>query len=214
MPGPSAAAEQVTPGSTACRLPFTNFAIHQWWGRALMNEGDRAQMWKFTAIGILAVVATAVITGLVVANRTAPNTSGPPSSVAQAPTAPAAAPSAPAAAAAPATRAPRSGVPSQEVVNACNHRAAAQAGSAPREGKDKVIDVGKDAGIGALGGAAVGAAGGAIAGGGKGAGKGALIGGLVGAGGGTLYGMWDNKKNDERFREAYGTCMHAHGYTG
>ena len=31
---------------------------------------------------------------------------------------------------------------------------------------------------------------------GKGAGKGALIGGLVGAGGGTLYGIWDNKKHD------------------
>jgi hypothetical protein len=177
-----------------------------------MNEGDRAQMWKFTAIGIIAVVATAVITGLVVANRTAPSTSVPPPSVAQAPTAPAATSTAPGAATT--TRAPRSGVPSQEVVNACNRQAAAQAGSAPREGKDKVIDVGKDAGIGALGGAAVGAAGGAIAGGGKGAGKGALIGGLVGAGGGTLYGMWDNKKNDERFREAYATCMHAHGYTG
>ena len=99
-------------------------------------------------------------------------------------------------------------------MNACNQQAAAQAGSAPREGTDKALDVGKDAGIGALGGAAVGAAGGAIAGGGKGAGKGALIGGLVGAGGGTLYGIWDNKKNDERFREAYATCMQARGYTG
>jgi hypothetical protein len=95
-----------------------------------------------------------------------------------------------------------------------DQQAAAQAGSAPREGTDKALDVGKDAGIGALGGAAVGAAGGAIAGGGKGAGKGALIGGLVGAGGGTLYGIWDNKKNDERFREAYATCMQARGYTG
>lgn len=73
--------------------------------------------------------------------------------------------------------------------------------------------MGKDAGIGALGGAAVGALGGAIADGGKGAGKGALIGGLVGAGGGTLYGIWDNKKNDERFRAAYGACMKAKGYT-
>ena len=179
-----------------------------------MNEGDRAQMWKFTAIGIIAVVATAVITGLVVANRTPPSTNVPASSVAQAPTVPpAVSPSSPAAPSA-TTRAPRSGVPSQEVVNACNRQAATQAGSAPREGTDKALDVGKDAGIGALGGAAVGAAGGAIAGGGKGAGKGALIGGLVGAGGGTLYGIWDNKKNDERFREAYATCMHARGYTG
>src|SRR5262245_45221896 len=181
-----------------------------------MDERDRAQFWKFTTIGILVVVATAVVTGLVVANRagsdltavqaTAPAAS--PSSVAQAPTTPPVTPPA----TAPAPR--HSGVPSQEAVNSCNRQAAAQAGNAPREGTDKAIDVGKDAGIGALGGAAVGAAGGAIAGGGKGAGKGALIGGLVGAGGGTLYGIWDNKKNDERFREAYAACMHARGYTG
>jgi len=181
-----------------------------------MDERDRTQFWKFTTIGILVVVATAVITGLVVANRTASDPaavaqsstspSASPSSVAQAPPAPPATPPA-------ATSVPRrSGVPSQEAVNTCNRQAAAQAGSAPREGTDKALDVGKDAGIGALGGAAVGAAGGAIAGGGKGAGKGALIGGLVGAGGGTLYGIWDNKKNDERFREAYASCMRARGY--
>ena len=76
----------------------------------------------------------------------------------------------------------------------------AHAGSAPREGKDKVLDVGKDAGIGALGGAAVGALGGAIADGGKGAGKGRSSAAWSGQAGGTLYGIWDNKKNDERFR--------------
>jgi len=43
-----------------------------------------------------------------------------------------------------------------------------------------------------------------IAGGGKGAGKGALIGGGVGAGAGTLYGLYDNKKTDERYKSAYG----------
>ncbi len=183
-----------------------------------MDDRDRAQFWKFTAIGILVAVATAVITGLVVANRTGSDPStqaqaptaraASPSSMAQAPTAPPVTPSATA------PVAQRSGVPPREAVNSCNHQAAAEAGNAPREGTDKVADVGKDAGIGALGGAAVGAAGGAIAGGGKGAGKGALIGGLVGAGGGTLYGIWDNKKNDERFREAYASCMRARGYTG
>jgi hypothetical protein len=175
-----------------------------------IDNRDRAQFWKFTAIGILVVVATAIVTGLVVANRTGSDPSAvaqvppsaSPSSVAQAPTAPPVT--------APVPR--RSGVPPQEAVNSCNHQAAAQAGNAPREGTDKALDLGKDAGIGALGGAAVGAAGGAIAGGGKGAGKGALIGGLVGAGGGTLYGIWDNKKNDERFREAYASCMRARGY--
>jgi hypothetical protein len=68
--------------------------------------------------------------------------------------------------------------------------------------------------VGALGGAAVGAVGGAIADGGKGAGKGALIGGGVGAGAGTLYGIYDNKKHDERYRSAYIGCMKAKGYTG
>ena len=63
-------------------------------------------------------------------------------------------------------------------------------------------------------GAAVGAAGGAIAGGGKGAGKGAAIGGVVGAGGGTLYGLNENKKNDEKYKAAYSSCMHSRGYTG
>jgi hypothetical protein len=176
-----------------------------------MDERERAQFWKFTAIGILVVVATAVVTGLVVANRTdsdssvvAQAPSASPSSTAQAPTSPTPPPAS--------TK--RSSVPSQETVNACNRQAATQAGSAPREGTDKALDIGKDAGIGALGGAAVGAAGGAIADGGKGAGKGALIGGLVGAGGGTLYGIWDNKRNDERFREAYATCMRSRGYTG
>src|ERR1700757_4727418 len=125
-----------------------------------MDERDRAQFWKFTAIGILVVAATAVITGLVVANRTASDTSA----VAQAPSspsptrpaattgAPAATPVAPAATpVAPpsgATQAPRhTGAPPQEVVSACNQQAATQAGSAPREGKDKVWDVGKDAGV-------------------------------------------------------------------
>ena len=72
----------------------------------------------------------------------------------------------------------------------------------------------KDVAIGAVVGAAVGAAGGAMAGGGKGAGKGAAIGGLVGAGGGTLYGLNENKKNDERYRTAYSSCMRSRGYTG
>lgn len=43
---------------------------------------------------------------------------------------------------------------------------------------------------------------------------GAVIGGLVGAGGGTLYGLNENKKHDERYRNGYTTCMHARGYTG
>jgi uncharacterized protein YcfJ len=103
----------------------------------------------------------------------------------------------------------RPAVPTKEVVEACNRHAAAQVGET-----DKTQEVVKDAAIGAVVGAAVGAAGGAIAGGGKGAGKGAAIGGVVGAGGGTLYGLNENKKNDEKYRAAYSSCMQSRGYAG
>jgi len=177
---------------------------------------DRRQMWKMTSIGLVIAAVVAVVTGIVVANRTGTNESkvaapsASPSTtvnpqVAQAPTAPAPAPS---------TSAPvsRSGVPPQSVVAECNRVAAAQGGP-EKTRNDKILNAAKDAGIGALGGAAVGALGGGIASGGKGAGKGALIGGGVGAGAGTLYGLYDNKKNDERYRSAYGDCMKAKGYT-
>jgi hypothetical protein len=104
---------------------------------------------------------------------------------------------------------PVAGPPPQSVVEACNEYATAQVGQ-----QDKTMDVVKDAALGAVVGAAVGAAGGAIADGGKGAGKGAAIGGVVGAGGGTLYGINENKKRDERYRAAYGSCLRSRGYTG
>ncbi|TMQ22012.1 MAG: hypothetical protein E6K82_14115 [Candidatus Rokuibacteriota bacterium] len=185
-----------------------------------MTDLNRAGLWKLTAIGLVVVAATAVVTGLVVANRTAPKQearvetpSAAPSAVVTPSTPPVAQAPAPTPTP-PATETPRSSVPTREAINACNRQASAQAGSAPREGKDKYIDVAKDAGIGALGGAAVGALGGAAVKGGKGAGKGALIGGALGAGGGTLYGIWDNKKNDEHYRAAYGACMKSRGYAG
>jgi hypothetical protein len=174
---------------------------------------DKWNPWKVTALAMSLVMATALVTGLVVANW-----SGSSQDVAQ----PASAP--------PSTRSvqqPRPtgarpvpsqtvqatpsvpAVPTREVVDACNRYAAAQVGES-----DKTTEVVKDAAIGAVVGAAVGAAGGAIAGGGKGAGKGAAIGGVVGVGGGTLYGLNENKKNDEKYREAYSSCMHSRGYTG
>lgn len=197
-----------------------------------MNESNRANIWKVTAIGVVVAAASAIVTGLVVANRApAPTQEARVESPSAAPTAvvtppPAAAPTAPAPpvvaqtpgptpSAPPAgTEAPKPAHPTREDINACNRQAANTSGGAPREGKDKYIDVAKDAGIGALGGAAVGALGGAAVKGGKGAGKGALIGGALGAGGGTLYGIWDNKKNDEQYRAAYGSCMKGRGYTG
>jgi hypothetical protein len=185
-----------------------------------MNESNRANIWKLTAIGVVVAAASAIVTGLVVANRApAPTQEARVESPSAAPTAvvtppvvaqtPAPSPAPPAA-----TEAPKPATPTRDDINACNRQAANQAGGVPREGKDKYIDIAKDAGIGALGGAAVGALGGAAVKGGKGAGKGALIGGALGAGGGTLYGIWDNKKDDERYRNAYGSCMKARGYAG
>ena len=163
--------------------------------------------WKLTTIGLALVMATAVVTGLVVANWSgsssheeklvapSPRPSASTKTTARSPQA-AQAPSAPA-------------VPTREVIAACNRYAASQVGE-----QDKTKEVVKDAAIGTVVGAAVGAAGGAVADGGNGAGKGAAIGGILGAGGGTLYGLNENKKNDEKYREAYSSCMHSRGYTG
>lgn len=159
--------------------------------------------WKLTAIGMALVAATALATGLVVANwsgkeagtkKTSETTSSgrPPARVASSPSTP----GAPA-------------VPSQSAIVTCNQSAASQAAS-----RDKTMDTVKDGAIGAVAGAVLGAAGGAIAGGGSGAGKGAAIGGLVGAGGGTLYGLNENRKHDEQYREAYAACMRSRGYVG
>jgi hypothetical protein len=192
-----------------------------------MNESNRANIWKLTAIGVVVAAASALVTGLVVANRapaptqeakvespsaspTAVVTPPPapaPGAVAQTPAAPAPTPPA-------TTETPKPARPSRDDIAACNRHAASAAGGAPKEGKDKYIDVAKDAGIGALGGAAVGALGGDVVKGGKGAGKGALLGGVLGAGGGTLYGIYDNKKDDEHYRAAYGSCMKTRGYAG
>ena len=169
---------------------------------------DKWNPWKITALAMALVMATALITGLVVANWSGSNQDAEqkaPASTRQfqqpRPTSLKPAP--------PRTVQAGPAVPTQEVVDACNRYASAQVG----EG-DKTKEVVKDAAIGAVVGAAVGAAGGAIAGGGKGAGKGAAIGGVLGVGGGTLYGLNENKKNDEKYKEAYSGCMHSRGYTG
>ncbi len=153
--------------------------------------------WKFATIGLSAMVATALVTGLVVAGWNARSTDREPppaTSSAAGPGAPSAAGSSP-------------GVPMQTSIADCNQVAAAEVG-----GHDKTGEVVKDSVVGALIGAAVGAAGGAAAGGGKGAGKGAAIGGAVGAGGGSLYGLNENKKHDEAYRAAYARCMASRGY--
>ena len=153
--------------------------------------------WKLTAIGMALVIASALVTGLVVANWTGRESDEKVSVVSSDRTATrSSSPAAPT-------------VPTQSVIAACNQSAAAQAGQ-----RDKTRDTIIAGGIGAVAGAAVGAAGGAVVGGGSGAGQGAVIGGLVGAGGGTLYGLNENKKHDQRYRDSYAACMHARGYTG
>jgi hypothetical protein len=172
-------------------------------GRSVtMAGGNWNNPWKLTAIALALVGATALATGLVVANWTG-KTADKQATVADKQPGSAA----PRVAQAPA--APTPAVPTQSAIAACNQAAATQSGH-----RDKTVDTVKDAGIGALAGAAVGAAGGAIAGGGKGAGTGAAIGGLVGAGGGTLYGLNENQKHDQRYRDAYASCMRSRGYTG
>lgn len=183
-----------------------------------MNGGNW-DPWKFTAIGLALVMVTAVVTGLVVASWTGtspeqqaaapkPSASMQASNPSASPrTAPGvtSAPRAPAPAAAPA----RPTIPSEATIEACNRVAA----GAPTT-KDKTVEIVKDGAIAAAVGAAVGAAGGAIADGGKGAGKGAAIGGVLGAGAGALYGLNENRKNDERYREAYAACMRSRGFGG
>lgn len=174
-----------------------------------MSDGNW-QPWKMFAIGMGLVAVTAVITAAVVADwsgrpsdhqaATNASTTSRPHAVGPAPgsaaPAPRAAPVAPA-------------IPTQAAIDACNQYAAAQVGQA-----DKTAELVKDAAIGAALGAAVGAAGGAIADGGKGAGKGAAIGGVLGVGGGTLYGLNENKQHDRRYRDAYAACMGGRGYSG
>jgi hypothetical protein len=141
--------------------------------------------WKMISIGMVLVIVTALVTGLVVAvwnGGEKPKTASNGSSR-------------------------QAAAPTAAAVDACNQYAKNAAG-------DKTLEVVKDAVIGGAVGAGVGAAGGAIAGGGKNAGKGAGIGGLVGATAGTLYGLNEAKSNDARYVEAYRACMRGRGYTG
>ncbi len=162
--------------------------------------------WKLIAIGMGLVIVTAVVTGIVVANRAGTK---PVEQVAD--TTAAVKPLTPPPPPPPAATSPRpaSSVPPQSAIDTCNKYAAT-----PPSQRDKTIGVVKDAAIGGAGGAAVGAAGGAIAGGGKGAGTGAAIGGLVGAVGGTLFGLNEIHKNNQEAQAAYARCMQAHGHTG
>ena len=171
-----------------------------------MTDGSRGNPWKLTAIGLAVVVITALVTEIVVAHRFGARADREVAAVATPPSRVAAAPTPQPAVA----RAPQSvsSTPPRASIDAC-HQQAEQASQ-----RDKTGEVVKDGAIGAIGGAAVGAAGGAIVDGGRGAGKGAAIGGILGAGVGSLYGLNENQKQDQRYRDAYAKCMHARGHAG
>ncbi|HEY7675783.1 MAG TPA: hypothetical protein VIG69_01835 [Candidatus Methylomirabilis sp.] len=178
--------------------------------------------WKLTTFAVMLVLATALVSGLIVANWS-PSQTEPGNPAPSAKRAPAAGPrsqfagnwatadpgsaSAGPGGGAEARPAPR--VPTQADTAACNRTAGAHVGQ-----RDQTWDVAKDAIIGGAATAGLGAAAGAIAGGGSGAGKGAAIGGLVGAVGGTLYGINENRQADAAYRAAYASCMRSRGFPG
>ena len=167
--------------------------------------------WKLATIGLLVIGATAGITAFVMGGKSSLTTPTDAVPAREAPASHEAAPSHEAAASHAAPKPEHKAAPVQHaqppesVVLACNKEAEEKVAS-------KTEEVVKDAAIGAVIAAGVGAASGAIADGGKGAGKGAAIGSVVGVAGGSLYGLNENKTQDERFRTAYASCLQAKGY--
>ena len=157
--------------------------------------------WKLTTLGLALIMATALVAGLVVANWSGSSPEFEPRRSAPAATRQVSPPRSAKPVSLQIAQGAVPAVPTQDVVEACNRQATAEVGN-----HDKSQEVVKDAAIGAVVGVAVGAAGGAVAAGGKGAGKGAAI-------DGTLYGLSENRKNDEQFRAAYSSCMRSRGYT-
>ena len=186
--------------------------------------------WKMATIGLLIVGATVLITSVVIGRDTKVvppeeivQTQEAEAKIAEKEPAPLPKPAVKIAAAPPAPKAavkiaaappapkpvynpPQPTYPPQSIIQACNKYASEQVNS-------KTEEVVKDAGIGALGGAALGAAIGAISGGGSGAAKGAGIGAIAGGAGGGLYGLNENQTQDARYQEAYSSCMRTRGYS-
>lgn len=161
--------------------------------------------WKLATIGLLVIGGTVMVTTFVTGQKNAADPAVASTSAAQTAAAHKANNPSPAHARPQQAANTVSAQPSPAIIEACNRYANEQV-------TGKTTEVVKDAGIGAVLGAAVGAAGGAIADGGKGAGKGAAIGGIVGATGGTLFGLNENRTNDERYKAVYTSCMRAKGF--
>ncbi len=153
---------------------------------------DNWNPWKLTAISMSFLMVIALVTGLVVAmwsgteaDRRLQASGSRAGAVSSLPRPVAPAPEVPVPAA---SGVSQPAVPPHSAIEACNEYAARQA-----DHRDKTLEVVKDAAIGAVVGTAVGTA---------------------GAGAGTLYGLSENRKNDERYRDAYGACMRSRGYAG
>ncbi len=159
--------------------------------------------WKWTTLGMMAVVGIIVTCSLTTAYLMRPPTATPTATAVQAMPAvehrPLVAPFAPVTSQKPIRRVPSAVPPNVTRVAAPQPPVAAADDTAsimavpPDTGGDRALRVAKPGVLGALLGAGLGAAGGAIANGGKGAGKGALIGGVAGAALGTGYGAYKTK---------------------
>ena len=193
--------------------------------------------WKLATVGILMVLATALLTGVVVAHYA--GNDGPPRTALESQTVPDQAGSQPAQPGTAASLQPTPLPPLRQSPPTPAERGQ-QASAAPPDypatgahapsqptardinvcnhyasaiGHNKTAQTLATALIGGALGAGLGAAGGAIAGGGGGAGKGAGIGGLVGAAAGTVYGLNEANRNDARAAAAYRACMKRRGYS-
>lgn len=139
--------------------------------------------WGVTALGLVVVMATALVTGLVVANWS--GSSQEPEPIRQVPAAARPWPPArnvsvmPAASPIARTEPVAIVVPTEEAVQACNRRAAEEAGDPVRA--EQVV-------------------------------KDGASGGRAAAQGGALYGLNESRRNDEKYRAAYSSCMRARGY--
>jgi hypothetical protein len=142
--------------------------------------------WKTTAIAMALVIATALVTGMVAANW-----AGRSELERRAATLKAEPLEAAVVRMAVAPQGSGLATPSRSTVEVCNRQAMQQAG-APQT----VTGIVKDAAMGVVLGAGIGAAGGVV------------------ADGGTLFGLNENRKHDQTYRDAYARCMRSRGYSG
>lgn len=143
--------------------------------------------WKLATFGMVAVLVTALGTGLGTAWMLRPSGPAPAAAAATAPQAGSVV------SADLVTPRPVRAVSGEARTVPGVRRVATTAAPAACDSGDRVWRIAKPGGLGGLLGAGLGAAGGAIANGGKSAGKGALIGGLAGAALGSAYGAYQTK---------------------